>query len=127
MMARQITEMKTILYALLCITGLTVGACFYDVEEVIYPNKCSTDAVTYSNTILPIIQRECYTCHDVLSQNGGVNLEGYDALFEWVANGKMLSSIKHESEFPMPDSAEKLDSCTIAKIEVWINAGAPEN
>jgi hypothetical protein len=104
-----------------------ISGCYYDVEEELYPQGCNTEAVTYSNTVVPILQRECYTCHDALSQNGGVNLEGYNQFFTWVVNGKVLASIKHESAFPMPDGLPKLDECTIAKIETWINAGAQDN
>jgi hypothetical protein len=97
------------------------------VEEELYPVECNIEAVTYKISVLPVVQRECYTCHNVLTQEGGVNLEGYDNLFEWVANGKFLASIKHESTFPMPQDAEKLDSCTIARIETWIQEGALNN
>ncbi|HLF62268.1 MAG TPA: hypothetical protein VI603_00845 [Saprospiraceae bacterium] len=111
----------------IAVIGLMSGGCYYDVEEILYPNTCNTDAVTYSITVLPIIQRECYTCHDALTQNGGVNLEGYDQIFVWIANGKLLSAIKHEGALPMPQDRMKLDSCTIAKIETWIDNGALDN
>jgi hypothetical protein len=125
MMALRIIDMKIITALALCMTLL--AGCYYDVEEKIYPAGCNTEDIRYSNVVLPIIQRECYTCHDALTQNGGVNLDGYDKLFEWVANGKVLSAIKHVGPVPMPQDAEMLDSCTIAKIEIWINAGALNN
>lgn len=127
MMVRRIIDMNLRQIACVLALGIVVAGCFYDVEDEIYPKVCTTDGVTYSHTILPIMQRECYTCHDALTQDGSVNLEGYDALFEWVANGKVLSSIRHESAYPMPEDREKLDSCTIAKIEMWINSGALNN
>lgn len=128
MMVRQIINIHFRIAGLLALILLvSMSACYYDVEEVIYPGGCNTEAVTYSNTVLPIMQRECYTCHDALTQNGGINLEGYSQLFTWVANGKVLAAIKHEGAFPMPDGQPKLDSCTIAKIETWIDGGALNN
>jgi hypothetical protein len=116
--------MRVFVAAILC---LAISSCYYDVEANLYPGGCNTDNVTYRNTVLPIIQRECYTCHDALSQNGGVNLDGYGNLYEWVANGKVLAAIKYEGPVPMPQGASMLDSCTIAKIEIWINDGALDN
>lgn len=127
MMVLRITDMKIWKITMIALCAAIFGGCYYDVEENIYPKICVTDDVRYSNVVLPIIQRECYTCHDALTQNGNVNLEGYDQLFVWVANGKVLSAIKHEGPIPMPQDAEMLDSCTIAKIEIWINAGALNN
>lgn len=123
----RIIEISAGMACILMAVGIVASGCYYDVEEELYPNNCNTEAVTYTSTVLPILQRECYTCHDALTQNGGVNLEGYDEVFVWVANGKVLSAIRHESAFPMPQDAPMLDSCTIAKIETWIDAGALNN
>ena len=114
-----------LIVALLTVTASS--SCYYDTEDKLYPGGCNTDNVTYRGTVLPIIELECYSCHDALTQNGGVNLEGYDHLLTWVANGKVLSAIRHESDFPMPDGEPKLDTCTIAKIQKWIVAGAQDN
>jgi len=106
---------------------VTFLGCYYDVEEELYPAGCNTEDVRYPNVVLPIIQRECYTCHNTLTQDGGVNLEGYDNLFYWVREEKILPAIKHTGAFPMPlgpEGPQMLDSCTIAKIEIWIELGA---
>lgn len=127
MMERRIINIQFTMVCTLTLLGAVLSGCYYDVEEKLYPNECNTETVTYSGTVLPIIEGACYTCHDALTQNGGVNLEGYDQFLVWVANGKVLTAIKHEGQFPMPEDAAKLDSCTIAKIEKWIDAGALEN
>ena len=119
--------MKTWTIMALTVCAAVLGGCYYDVEEELYPDVCNIEDIRYSNVIEPIIQRECYTCHDALTQNGGVNLDGYEHFYEWVANGKVLAAIKHTGPIPMPQDAEMLDSCTIAKIEIWINAGALDN
>ena len=109
--------------------ALLGGGCYYDVEEVLYPGGCSNvDSVTYQGTILPILQRDCYTCHDNLSQNGGISLEGYPRVLATVDNGSLLGAIRHEQGYSaMPDNQPMLDACTIKKIEKWIDDGAPDN
>ena len=126
-MVHQTIDMQRWRFLCVMMAAIALGGCYYDVEEELYPVECITDNVTYRGTVLPVIQRECYTCHDALTQEGGINLDGYDNFYEWVANGKVLASIRHESAFPMPQDAEKLDSCIIAKIETWILAGALNN
>lgn len=124
-MELRITDIRCI--AIFCVCILCATACYYDVEEKIYPKDCNTENVTYSGTIEPILARECYSCHDALSRDGDVNVEGYDEVIYWVSTGELLASIRHEGAYPMPEGREKLDTCTIMKIEAWIAAGAPNN
>lgn len=107
----------------------TANACYYDVEEELYPTlECETQDVTYTSTILPILQNNCYSCHNQAANNGNVTLEGHSNLLRYVNNGQLLGAIRHESGFsPMPQNAAQLVECDIAKIEAWIDAGAPNN
>jgi len=128
-MERQIiNRLSAYSVALALIIGGGSG-CYYDVEEILYPGGCSnTDNITYRETILPILQRDCYTCHDNLTQNGGISLEGYSKVLSTVDNGSLLGAIRHEQGFSaMPDGQPMLDNCTILKIEKWIEDGAPDN
>lgn len=113
---------------LLCLL-FGVSACYYDVEEELYPTtECETNEVTYSAVVLPIIDNNCYACHDAANNFGGIILESYEELKPYVDNGSLLSVIRHESGFsPMPKNRAKLLDCDIAKIEEWINQGAPNN
>lgn len=125
-MERRIIE--RIFIAVIILSGTLLPACYYDVEEILYPGECNPGEVSYSGTIIPILERECYTCHDALTQNGGINLEGYNLVLTQVQNGQFLGSIRHEVGFSaMPDGRPKLDNCTISKIEKWIDEGAPNN
>ena len=101
----------------------------YDVEEELYPTtECETNGITYSGIILPIIENNCYSCHDAANNFGGITLEGYTQLKSYVDNGSLLGVIRHDSGFsPMPKNLAKLLDCEIAKIETWINNGAPDN
>lgn len=114
---------------MLLLTLVLVAGCYYDVEEELYPTlECDTGNMSYTNDILPIIQNNCYTCHNQGSNFGGVTLEGYESLKAYVDNGRLLGAIRHESGFsPMPKNAPQLVECNIEKIEAWINAGAPDN
>lgn len=104
-------------------------ACYYDVEEELYVDTgCDTDNVTYTETILPILEANCYSCHSESLNTGNVTLEGYSKLKVTVDSGRFLGAIRHESGFaPMPENQPQLASCTIEKIEAWVAAGAPNN
>ena len=108
---------------------LVLPACYYDVEEEIYPTlECNTENASYSGVVLSIISDNCYTCHDANSNFGNVTLEGYTALKTYVDNGKLLGVIRHETGFsPMPKNQPQLVECDISKIEAWVNEGALNN
>ena len=105
-------------------------SCTYHVEEELYPpDSCDTMNVTYSGTVLPIIQLNCYECHDnahvVISQ---ILLEGYSNLIIKVNDGKLISAIRHDGTASfMPKDRPSLAECDILKIEKWVAEGAPDN
>ena len=103
--------------------------CYYDSEEDLYPNtSCDTSAVSYSSTILPILQNQCLGCHSANANSGSVNLEGYAQVKIYVDNGKLLGSIQHGSGYsPMPKDQPKMEPCTINRVASWISAGALNN
>lgn len=116
-----------IVFVLFCYLG--VSGCYYDVEEELYPTiECSTENLSFQEHILPIINNNCYSCHDAANNFGGITLEGYDQLKIYVNNNQLLGVIKHESGFsPMPKNASKLLDCEVEKIETWITNGALNN
>lgn len=108
---------------------LFASSCYYDTEENLYGTiECSLEDIGYTATILPIIQDNCYTCHDKASNFGNITLEGYDELKKYVDNGQLLGAINHKSGFsPMPKNLAKLLDCEIEKIEAWVTEGALNN
>ncbi len=108
---------------------LTLGSCYYDVEEEIYPKTdCNTTNITYSMDIVAVLQSNCYVCHSQAANQGGITLEGYNNLKSYVDNGRFLGAIKHDAGYsPMPQGAPQLPDCQIAQIEQWISDGAPNN
>ncbi|MBK7407794.1 MAG: hypothetical protein IPL49_09125 [Saprospirales bacterium] len=124
------TLISTVLLGTLVLFSLIFEAgCYYDVEEELYSDTgCDTSNVTYSGVILPLLQDNCYICHNAASQFGGIILEGYDQVVTHVASGELLGAIKQEAGFtPMPLNQAKLQECVIAKVEAWINNGALNN
>lgn len=105
-------------------------SCSSDSEEDLMPDnfECITVNMSYETDILPILNRNCLGCHSAAVQQGGVDLEGYEALKLWVDNGVFLGSIKWETGFSrMPKNLPQLPTCDISKIESWIDSGAPNN
>lgn len=108
---------------------VSFGSCYYDVEEELYPTlECDTENITYSGDVLPIIESNCFSCHNQAANFGGITLEGYENLQRVATDGRLLGVIRHEPGFsPMPQGAPQLPECEIAKIERWISEGAPDN
>lgn len=117
-------KLLIIFVGIACFSG-----CYYDIEEELYPTlECNTTDMSYTQDILPILQNNCYQCHDQANNLGNVTLEGYDNLIIRVNSGRLLGAIKRESGFsPMPKDQPQLLDCQIAKIEQWVNSGAPDN
>lgn len=105
-------------------------SCYYDVEDELYPQAapCDTTNVTYSNTVWPIINSNCTSCHSGSAPAGNIRLEDYNDISAAANNGSFLGVIKHEPGWsPMPKGGGKLNDCEIAQIETWVNQGAPNN
>ena len=113
---------------ILVFTALIVSSCYYDNVEDLYPNGCNTSDVTYSRDVVSILQSNCLSCHNDLSEQGGVNLDGYDNLIPYVEDGSFMGSIRHEEGWePMPLTGGMISSCSIDKLQAWIDAGALNN
>lgn len=114
---------------ILLVSLLALAGCYYDIEEELYPtSSCKTVEMSYASDITNILQNySCLSCHSAVSNQGSVNLEGYDNLKKWVDNGTLLKSMKHDGASPMPKNQAKMNQCDIDKIEAWITDGAPNN
>jgi mono/diheme cytochrome c family protein len=122
----------SILLLLLSLISINTIGCYYDNEEELYPevSSCDTAAVSYSTKLLPIIEDQCIGCHSAAAYQaagGGYNLEGYTNVKASVDDNTFLPAINQTGNFPMPKGGNKLDNCTIAQFQAWINAGAPNN
>ena len=109
-----------------------LSGCVYEKEDILYPpSACDTTGVTYSQTIVPILSANCYSCHSTAnspSMGSGIVLDSYHELMHHVDDGDLVGVINHAPGYPpMPKNSAKLSDCDIKKIEAWVNAGAPEN
>ena len=115
---------------------LIMNGCYYDNEEELYPvaQACDTTNVTYSGTIVPILQDNgCITCHSGQVPSGNIGLENYDDVASSAAidpgnYGSLYGSISHApGNSPMPKGGGKISDCSIAQVKAWIDAGYPNN
>ncbi len=110
--------------------AVTFTSCYYDKADIVYPHvACDTTSVTYSASIVPILNANCNVCHAGTAVNGGgINLDTYTGASTQAKNGRMLGAVQHHSGFSaMPKGGSMLSDCDIAKIRIWTSAGAPNN
>ena len=103
--------------------------CYYDNAAVLYPaNFCDSTDVRFSTTIDPIIQTNCAIpgCH-VPGVPERSDLSTYDGVYAQVINGNLLQAIKQTGPIAAMPLNGKLSDCDINRIQIWINAGAPQN
>ncbi|GAB4414993.1 MAG: hypothetical protein OHK0039_23240 [Bacteroidia bacterium] len=124
---------------LFCGVALLLSACYYDVEEKLYPCDfdpaacdstlvCDIVDVSYAGFVQPLLAQHCLGCHTGSGASGNVNLSGYANVLIHVNNGKLFGSINHSAGFSkMPQGGNRLPDCDIAKLKGWIDAGATDN
>lgn len=126
--------MKTPLIVLLFAVffGLFPGTgCTWENEEdlIVETGSCDTLSVSFGEDIVPILSANCYSCHSNSNAPvfaNGIELEDYQDVAG--LTGRIIGAVNHRDGFaPMPPGGEKLDDCSIEKIEAWINSGAPDN
>lgn len=118
-------------FILLVFSSMVISSCYIDKEEELYPGgnaPCDTSNVSYNLDIAPILSSRCNGCHGGIAPSAGIKTDEYASLLVLVNNGRLKGSVNHSSGYsPMPKNAGKLPSCELAKINSWINAGAPQN
>lgn len=125
--------MKSILLTLFSILAvLFIESCYYDKEELLYPGSklpCDTTstAARFSTDVLPVMNASCNLsgCHNSTDASSGVILDTYAGIKTQALNGRLMGSTN--STGTMPKNASKLSSCTLAKIQQWIDSGTPNN
>jgi hypothetical protein len=105
----------------------TIPSCQYKNQDELF---CDTTRVTYSGTIIPILQTNCYRCHGTSSNSGsgGIILQDYSVLQTYAADGKFYGNVAHLPGYiPMPYDGGSLTHCEILKIKNWVDKGYPNN
>lgn len=89
---------------------------------------CDTLNVTYSGTIVPIINARCSSCHSGSSPSGSIDLTQYTTVRDLALDGRLEGSIKRlpDPYIPMPPTLG-LNDCRVNQFMIWIQDGAPQN
>ena len=106
------------------------SGCYNDNYEDLYTvpgTTCDTSNVTYTNTLKAIVDAQCATtsCH-AGPVPSGYDLSTYAGLKTVADANKLMPAINHTGNFPMPQGQPKLDDCTIAKFQAWVNNNEPQ-
>ena len=122
-------ESKIMRNALIIVILLTSIICCEskNEEDLFGERECDTINVSYSGDFLTIFESICYKCHSQASLSAPYLLEGYDNIKVMVDNGRLQRALHHTGPYPMPKFEDKLPDCNLAKIDAWINQGAPNN
>ncbi len=120
------------LASLLLLISITLTGCYYDKENELYPSPktvCDTTHVTYSKSIVPIMVANCNVCHSTALQQGYIITDTYNDLSGLASpDGPLYNGINWVGGVSkMPKGGAKLSDCDVAKINIWIRAGAPNN
>lgn len=112
---------------ILIVTLVVVTGCRYDKELLAVP--CNSDnRVSFKSKVLPVIQSNCFSCHNNGFRLGNISLEGHNNIKVVAQSGRLFGVINHSAGFtPMPRGGSKLDDCTITTIKNWIENGTPDN
>lgn len=127
--------MKRALMILLIVLLASVTGCYYDNEERLYPQVstgCDLSNVTYSASVVPILQASCLSCHSNSAvsrgDGGGIKLENYSDVKALAVNGKLMGVVNHATGYSaMPLGGGKLTDCEISTLQTWINNGTLNN
>jgi hypothetical protein len=127
-------KMKRLIIYLVTITIFLffLVSCYYDNEEALYPTYntyCDTVNVTFSATIVPILNNNCYSCHsnNTAANNGNsIRLENYSDVIARASS--LIGSIKHTGSYsPMPKNGGMIKSCSISQLDIWVRNGMLNN
>ena len=111
------------------IISISLNSCYYDKAELLYPTTiCDTAVVKYSTSVLPVLSSNCISCHGGTTPSAGINLDTYTGVKQQVDNGRLWGAVSHSPNYsPMPKNSNKLNTCSLEKIRIWIAAGAANN
>ena len=81
-------------------------------------------AISYSKTVVPIINSNCISCHDAST---GIKLDTYDHLLPFVSSGQFIGCLNGDQNYQQMPTSSKLDSCGFKVLKVWVDEGAKNN
>jgi uncharacterized membrane protein len=118
--------MKKIIIPALALASIALVSCYYDKEELIYPNSSSckgptdTMGIKFSN-VRTIIRSKCDGCHLGGGSSGGFNFDNDCSIVNYW-NEIKGSCVQPYSLQQMPTSGP-LSTAEQTQITAWVNAG----
>lgn len=120
---------------ILAVIGVAAFVCYLSgcakqsVDRLEQGPACDTTNVKYSTQIVPILQNNCYRCHQGPGAASSIDFSNYNAFKGWAAfTGYVVGDITSAPNFtPMPYGGPPMSSCEINTIIAWINQGAQNN
>jgi hypothetical protein len=88
--------------------------------------NCDTINVSYTSSLVPIINTYCKGCHNSSNPSQGVNLDNYNGVLIEVNNGQLMGGITGKLS-SMPKYSLPLSQCNVGKFRQWIKEGAKNN
>lgn len=89
---------------------------------------CTTDSVSFSMDIQPLLQNSCIGCHSGSSASGNLDLSSFTEVQNVALNGRLFGAVSWQQGFSqMPQGGAQLSECNLNLIEAWITKGAPNN
>jgi hypothetical protein len=127
--------MKRFISAIITISLLfTINSCYYDNEALLYPASNSTPCtdtttnISYSKDVVPMLQTQCYGCHNSGFPSGNITMGSYTTDKAVAQSGKLYGVITNASGYsPMPKGSARMNSCQVALIKKWIDNGMLNN
>lgn len=123
----------TVIFSLL---AFFIQGCYYDNEAELHPESfletaCDTALVTFSGSIQPVLKSYCGTnnsCHGT-NNTSNIQLNNYAGVKAQADNGRLWQSVSWtgSASFMPKNSSAKLNDCLLAKLNIWIQNGAPNN
>ncbi|GIV23170.1 MAG: hypothetical protein N3A68_02625 [Bacteroidia bacterium] len=108
--------------AVLALVGLL--SCKKDKPAPTASNCAGVDTlrITYQGYVADVMRQHCTSCHGGSSPSASLALETYAQVRASAESGRWYEAM---SRGQMPPSG-KLDECTLAKLNRWIDLGYPE-
>ena len=88
---------------------------------------CDTAIVTFSASVWPVIDANCRNCHSGPNPANGISLTNHAEVAARTQTGQLIGAIKHLPGYYKMPKGYTLSTCDIRKIELWNDAGRPNN
>lgn len=80
--------------------------------------------VTFSKTIMPLLETNCIGCHKAGTVSGGVLLDSYANVKKYIDNKKIWGAINYQTGYSAMPPVAKLTDCQLFIVKKWIDKGA---